>query len=128
MDRLIKKLIKLIKGHDKKCPDCDKVFLGVDINGSCKTGGGNPLYLGLKPYPLKCGKCPRCALECYDNLLEFAEEHGRIPCIDAKIDNYDDIDYFLREMKDLYLECYMYCDDNSHSNEIRLGVLERRDG
>lgn len=122
MDEKIENLIELIKLYDKKCPDCNNVFLGVAVDFSYYKEGA-PRYMGLNSYPLKCDKCPKCAQDCFDNLFDYAKENGKIPCADSLVENYGDIDEFITDIK-YQIDCTEYCDKENFESEL-IDLFER---
>lgn len=121
MENKKKKLIDLIEDYDEECPDCGEVFFGAVLNGSTEIGH-YPVYVSLDPYPLKCGKCPRCAQKCYDNLTSYVKRNGKVPCDNNEIINDDeDINEFISNMED-YIDCLMYNDENYQSELFYSGI------
>ena len=111
-------LIELIKKFDNKCPSCGRIFLGKAVTGDTEIGGYD-LYVGLSDYPLRCGKCPSCAEECYNGLLNYIQENEESPCIKHDMTDYienekiseEECKEFLNDIK-YELDCHMYLDEN----------------
>jgi len=94
MEQNKKILIEIFKELGEKCTSCGGFFIGATINASTESGNYGVHLEGIGDYPLRCGKCPECAMECYNNFDELAL------CVE------DDEDF---EEEDL--ACYPYTDD-----------------
>ncbi len=124
-------LIELINKYNIVCPDCGKLFLGAIYYAEWQI---DHHYLdgGLRGY-LSCGKCPKCAEKCYneirDNLNEYIKEKGKIPCYNGTIYDYfgeehkniefsnEEIEEFMDQVLDI--ECQIYLDDDTFDKQFK---------
>ena len=84
------------------------------VEGSCKSTG-YPLGVGIKKYPLSCGRCPNCARECYTNLDKYLAQYHKAPCLDYE-------EEFLKKGDILgELDCWIYMDeDESYLGDLTI--------
>ena len=95
-------IIEIFKKLGEKCTSCGGFFIGAAIEASTESGNYGVHFEGIGNYTLRCGKCPECAMECYDNF------DGLAPC--------DEDDANLEEED---LACYRYTDDyQDHQLEL----------
>jgi len=71
MRKETKKKLKNLEKHLKTCPDCGKEFLGISCNDTQK-------HLSISIYPLRCNKCPECAMKCYEKDNGFVDDNNEL--------------------------------------------------
>lgn len=112
---LKKKLIKYLKNYNKTCPECGKLFLGARLIGVSERSM-NTIEISIEDY-LSCGKCPECALKCYNNRKVIVGKLGQLPCLIETIQDYEDIDDYLNTM--IYeIECASSLNENYNEKQI----------
>ncbi len=114
-EQIKENLIRLIKSFNNTCSECGRLFLGALLEGSSEVGR-YPVDVGISSYPLSCGKCPGCAKNCYENLIEYVEKNNQIPCSDSIIDE----DEYFEDIKH-ELDCLMYLDENFQWDQLGNG-------
>ncbi|MBD3216157.1 MAG: hypothetical protein GF311_26320 [Candidatus Lokiarchaeota archaeon] len=99
-------LIKL--GMVERCKTCGDFFIGASVRASTESGNYGIYFENIENYPLDCGRCPKCAMECYKNLDEFIDENGYHPCTGEILDR-EEVIYAIPDYLDP--ECYYYTDE-----------------
>lgn len=108
-----KEIIKLLEKKIRICPNCGKEFLGLALTTAKKDGNYRINSIGIHDYPLRCNKCPDCAMNCFEKTYNKAREEK----------NKDDLciiyiecekDYYINENPDCY-DSFFDDFDESHS-------------
>lgn len=104
-------LIEVLKKIGNKCKSSGKYYIGAAIKGSTENGNYDIDFDKIIEYPISCGKCPDCAIECYNNLLDYVDVHGHAPCDDSGEALEDIIGYLEDAKKYKRIGCYSYTYD-----------------
>ena len=104
-------IIEFIKKIGNKCESCGNYYVGAAIKASTEDGNYGIDFDKIKDYYIGCGKCHDCAVDCYNNLYSYVDEHGKLPCNDEEVGLEDIIDYVEYAKKYELIECYPYTYD-----------------
>ncbi|MFX1570421.1 MAG: hypothetical protein ACFFCV_18825 [Promethearchaeota archaeon] len=90
-------IIELLEKRIKTCHDCNEEFLGLALTTGKEDGNYRIDYIGVNDYPLRCNKCPACAMKCFEKMYNKAKEEE-----DSPIEIECEKDFYIGDNPDCY--------------------------